>query len=445
MVIVVMENLGRRRQGKRWTQSGPTSTCRGDPMSRNWIRSAYPGVRYREHPTRVFKRQKDKYFMIRFKRDGKTISESLGWLSDGMTASEASTLRGQIMQNIKKGVRPQSVAEMRALDAEAKKAEKKRQEAEKRAAVTFGEMADLFLDWADENKKSSDGDRSRYDTHIKRQFSKKRIKDISSFDLERLKARLKKKGLAAGTIVQCLQLMRAIFNKTRLWGKHDRLFPAVKFPKSDNRRVAFLTTEQAETLLNKIKGKSLKLWCQCVLALYAGLRFGEIASLELSDLDIDAGTIHIRDGKGGTRHAYLTEPISTALEELWAKYGQNPGLLFPARPGRKKKPGDRQDRVSPVFFRTLEELGFNDGIEDNRQKIVFHSLRHSFGSHLIMGGESLVTVQELMGHKDISTTLRYSHLAPDIKRRAADNLVNTLKKITDGGNKVVNLADQGKE
>jgi integrase len=299
-----------------------------------------------------------------------------------------------------------------------------RQEAEKREAVTFGEMADLFLNWADENKKSSVADRSRYDLHIKRQFSKKRIKDISSFDLERLKSRLKKKKLAPGTITQCLQLMKVIFNRTRAWGKHSCLFPIVKFPKADNRRVAFLTPEQAELLLSKIKKKSHRLWCQSVLALYAGLRFGEIAALELSDIDLEAGTIHIRDAKGGTRHAYLTEPIRESLDELWKKYGKKAGLQFPVLQGKEK--GGVAIRISPVFGRTVDELGFNDGVADDRQKIVFHSLRHTFASWLVMGGESLVTVQELMGHADISTTMRYSHLAPDIKRGAANRLVKAL-------------------
>ncbi len=58
-----------------------------------------------------------------------------------------------------------------------------------------------------------------------------------------------------------------------------------------------------------------------------------------------------------------------------------------------------------------------------------------------MGGESLQTVQELMGHKDITTTMRYSHLAPDIKRNAVQNLVATLNQ-GNNENKVVNLNDK---
>lgn len=391
-------------------------------MPRKWTKTTYPGVRYREHLTRNFNRQKDKYFMIRYKRDGKTVNESLGWLSDGMTTGEAATLRGQIIQNIKKGESPQSVAEMRELKAAAVQVERDQAEAERRDNFTFGEAAGLFLAWADDNKKSAKDDRIRYKKHLEQRFGKIPIRDISPFHLQRLKSALKKKGLAPATVTQCLQLIRAIFNYTKEWEKHDCDFPKTKklFPEVSNRREAFLMPEQADELLDAVKKKSIQLWCQCVLGLYAGLRFGEIAGLELQDIDFDGGILHVRDAKGGTRKAYITDLIKAMFFEWWAFTDKKPGLLFPARPGKKNKDGGRQVRVSPVFARTVDELKFNDGIDDPRQKIVFHSLRHSFASWLVMGGKSLVVVKELMGHKDIQTTMRYAHLATDVARDAAE-------------------------
>ncbi|WP_054701364.1 tyrosine-type recombinase/integrase, partial [Desulfosarcina cetonica] len=384
-------------------------------MPAKWIKSTHPGVRYREHPTRTFKRQKDRYFEINYRRQGKPCFEALGWLSDGMTAGEAATIRGQIVQNIKKGVSPQSIKEMREMAAAAQNAENEAAESEKREAVTFGEMAGLFLEWSADNKKSALQDKIRYEKHLAPRFKDTPIKDISPFHLEKLKSSLKKKKLSPGTITQYLQLTRAIFRKTKGWGHHDCDFPKVDFPKVSNQRVAFLTQDQAAVLLDAVKNKSIQLWCQCVLSLYAGLRFKEVASLELSDLDFEAGTIHVRDSKGGTRHAYITEPIRAMFNEWWTFADKKPGLIFPAYPGgrnrvkkRKKlidepKGGISQIRVSPVFHRTVDELGLNDGITDHRQKIVFHTLRHTFASWLVMGGESLQTVKELMGHADITT------------------------------------------
>jgi site-specific recombinase XerD len=67
-------------------------------------------------------------------------------------------------------------------------------------------------------------------------------------------------------------------------------------------------------------------------------------------------------------------------------------------------------------------LGFNDGVEDTRYRVVFHTLRHTFGSWLAIRGESLQTIKELMGHRRISQTQRYAHLSPDMKRQAVEGL-----------------------
>ena len=65
-------------------------------------------------------------------------------------------------------------------------------------------------------------------------------------------------------------------------------------------------------------------------------------------------------------------------------------------------------------------MGLNEGITDPRQKLVFHSLRHTYASWLVQGGEAVYTVQKLIGHSTLAMTERYSHLAPDHLRQAAD-------------------------
>ncbi len=58
----------------------------------------------------------------------------------------------------------------------------------------------------------------------------------------------------------------------------------------------------------------------------------------------------------------------------------------------------------------------------------FHDLRHTFASHLVMGGVDIRTVQELLGHKDIKMTMRYAHLAPDHMKRAVEVLDNRAEE-----------------
>jgi integrase len=82
----------------------------------------------------------------------------------------------------------------------------------------------------------------------------------------------------------------------------------------------------------------------------------------------------------------------------------------------------KKNQIGNTFRRKVEKLGFNNGVEDDRYKAVFHTLRHTFGSWLAIRGESLQTIKELMGHKRISQTERYAHLCPDIKKQAVEAL-----------------------
>lgn len=402
-----------------------------------WKKSAYPGVRYYEHESRKFNRQKDKNFHIRYYDAEKVLREEpVGWLSEGVTAETASKLRGTLKHNIKHGLRPQSLADMRAMKEEDDLAEAGRKKQEELENIKFGEAADQYLKWSKNNKKSYKADRYRYDKHLGKRFADMPMKSISPFDLEKLKSTMKKKRLTPATIGQVLQLIRAVYRKAIEWGLYRGKIPKMSFPKIANRRVAFLSVEQTHQLLNRLKEKSFQLWCQSVLSVYAGLRFSEIAKLENQDINIESETIHIRDPKSGyDRHAYITEPIKKMIDELWTENGKQNGLVFPDVTGK------RQNRVSATFARTVKELGFNSGATDYRQKIVFHSLRHTFGSHLAMSGASLQTIQELMGHRNIETTMRYSHLLPNIKRGAVQELAGALENFSSESAEVIHFED----
>jgi site-specific recombinase XerD len=88
------------------------------------------------------------------------------------------------------------------------------------------------------------------------------------------------------------------------------------------------------------------------------------------------------------------------------------GLVF------SSSSGEKITEVSNTFAKIVEELNLNEEMSDNRQKVVFHTLRHTYASWLVMSGVDLYTVQKLMGHSTISMTERYSHLAPDHLKKA---------------------------
>jgi site-specific recombinase XerD len=77
-----------------------------------------------------------------------------------------------------------------------------------------------------------------------------------------------------------------------------------------------------------------------------------------------------------------------------------------------------------TYQRVVQRLGFNLGIDDVTQKVVFHTLRHTYASWLVMGGVDLYTIQKLMGHKSHQMTQRYAHLAPEHLEKAVNSLEN---------------------
>ena len=78
--------------------------------------------------------------------------------------------------------------------------------------------------------------------------------------------------------------------------------------------------------------------------------------------------------------------------------------------------------MSRTFERVIDEIGLNKGVKDPRQKVVFHSLRHTFASWLALQGEPIQVIGELLGHRTLTMTQRYSHLTGDHKRGAAERL-----------------------
>jgi len=79
-------------------------------------------------------------------------------------------------------------------------------------------------------------------------------------------------------------------------------------------------------------------------------------------------------------------------------------------------------KVPNSFFSVINRLGWNEGIEDRRQRATFHTLRHTYASWLAIQGTSILTIKELLGHKTLAMTERYSHLIPDVKQDAVKKM-----------------------
>lgn len=138
-------------------------------------------------------------------------------------------------------------------------------------------------------------------------------------------------------------------------------------------------------------------------------------------LDSANDLIHVADPKKGeSRKAFMTPAVKKMFQSRGR--GAPEELVFPAR-GAKHIVA-----ISKAFSRAVERMGFNDGITDARQKVSFHTLRHTFASWLAIQGTPILAIKELMGHHSLAMTERYSHLIPDMKREAVAGIAKLMEK-----------------
>ena len=401
-------------------------------------KTKFPGIRYVEHKKRKHGIQKDKYFYIRYQYDGVRREEGLGWQSEGMTAEKAARELSKLKESHRIGQGAQSLAEKREIEKERRaNVEIEQKRAEQEAIILNQFYQDNYLPLLLMNKApgSIHAEKILFKKWIKPYIGDMPFKDIYPLHIEKIKKAMTDKGKSPRSIEYVLSVIRQIWNLAKRDGLIDRDSPTkqVKKPKFDNKRTAFFTHEQADTLLEKIKENSEQLHNMSLLSLHTGMRVGEIFKFRWSDLNVDEGLIHIIDAKGGSRVAYMTDEVIAMFQAIKPDNNHADELIF------KNINGEMIKQISNSFDRVINDLGFNEGITDRRQKLTFHSLRHTFASWLVMQGEPLYTVQKLMGHKTIALTERYAHLAPDSLRAAVSNFEKNIKRKKKKKTKILKL------
>lgn len=357
----------------------------------------FQGVFYRESSVKRYEGKPDKCYDICYRdRRGKLIWEKVGWTSEKYSALIASQIRSERLRTIRHG-------------GDLPK--------EKPIEYTLGDVWEKYDEWLDTGKREPEDDRSYYRKHIKPIFASTLISKISPFDLEKLKIKLKSQDYAPATIKHILAIIRQVINKAILWGMWNGENPVkkVKLPSLNNRRERFLSKEEAKNLLEAIKKYSQQTHDIALVSLHTGMRAGEIFDLRWVHLDMENGLMHIADPKSGrARKAFMTETLKDLFQSL--EFGKPEEYVFPSRFN------DRIDRISNSFMDAVNDLKLNEGITDRRQKVIFHTLRHTFASWLAIQGTPILTIKELLGHQTLAMTERYSHLSPDQKREAVKGI-----------------------
>ena len=401
-------------------------------MAGKIVKTNFPGVRYREHPTRKHGVNFDRYFFIRYKLNGKDKEEALGWGSEGMTAQKAAHILAQIKENQRIGQGPQSLEEKRELErGRREEAEAEREQLEKEN-LPFGKFfQETYFPQAkaDKSERSYNREEQLFKLWIGPILADLPMKKVSPIHLERVKKTMLDAGRAPRSIQYALAVIRQVFNYARRLGLYhgDNPVSKVKKPSIENKRVRFLSHAEADTLLVALRETSEQVYEMALMSLHCGLRAGEVFALAWGCVDFGHGTLTLLDTKSRDRVVYMTQQVREML--LAKERGLPSDLVFPARGGGKI------EAISKTFDKVVEAVGLNDGITDGRQKVCFHTLRHTFASWHVQNGTDLYVVQKLLGHSTMTMTQRYAHLSPDTLRLATTNFEDCVSKsnVINGG------------
>lgn len=273
---------------------------------------------------------------------------------------------------------------------------------------------------------------------------KKRLPDISAWDLQKWRTEKDKLGFAKSTVNRRVTTLKAVLNKAVEWdvitaNPLNKIKP-LKIDKKS--RVRYLSSDEEKALRRSLdkreadirKGRlSGNAWREIrgyaslqpidahfadylkpmiVLALNTGLRRGELFNLVWADVDLTKRQLTVEGTtakSGQTRHIPLNSEATSTLEKWKQQSSQK--IVFPS-----PVTGKRFDNIK----RSWEALRERAGISD----FVFHDLRHTFASKLVMAGVDLYVIKELLGHSTIQMTERYAHLTPYHHADAVEKLMN---------------------
>ncbi len=314
---------------------------------------------------------RDNIYWIRYSVNGKQRRES----SNSAKKEDARLLLGKRLLEIAEGKEP---------------------EIKKIKNYTFEEIAIEYFKWCERQR--SFRSKRLFIKQLVDTFGHMPVCQLSTRLLEQFQTDRIKKGNKPATVNRLLATLKHSIHKGYQWGmvSEETLKRArqVKLLSENNRRLRYLSKEECQTLINVCDNHLKPI---VIIALNTGMRKGEILSLKWDNIDLKRGFILLEITKNGERREIpINETLRHTLSELPTRF--NGAYVFTDKTGKPY-----QD-VKRSFNTACRRAGIKD--------FHFHDLRHTFASHLVMAGVDITTVSKLLGHKSLTMTLRYSHLAP---------------------------------
>jgi len=362
------------------TQTGKPSRMQG---------TKYPGVLFRE-TTDTPDGKPERVFYIRYRKNGRQVFEKCGSSKrDGMTPAKANYLRGE-----------------RINGRELPNVERREADRRRRDKLTISGIWEAYKA-ARPDVKGMRFDDNRFTVHLSESIGGLLPDELTPAHIEKVRATVARKH-TPGTVKNVLELARRILRWGASAGYCEPVSVRITLPKVNNLRTEFMSDEQIKAYMAALdnepddQGRNF-----LKLAMFTGMRKGEIIGLQWKDVDFQRGFITIRNPKSGADQVI---PMSDAARAVLESHPRTASpFCFPGRGGNRRADFKRianavKERAGlPVDFRPL------------------HGLRHNFASTLASSGAvDLYTIQRLMTHKSPAMTQRYAHLRDETLRKAAN-------------------------
>lgn len=285
--------------------------------------------------------------------------------------------------------------------------------------MLFDDALEKYLAEVSSKKAKSTHRRELYQSRSLHYFFGKTLKEITPT----LAAQFRDKRLAEvqpATVIKDLSMLSHIYSSAlREWGiEATNPVAIIRKPKTPQGRLRFLTDAEIKSLLKESKkGHRPNLYHFIVLQLHTGMRPSEGAGLTWGQVDFDGRIIDLQQTKTDPRRVPLTVSAIEILSEFVPERGYKcKDFVFLLRQPKMTY----RRRPNQYFRESFEAAVKRARIEDFHM----HDLRHTAASYMIMNGVDLRTVADILGHKTISMTMRYTHLLDDHKLKAVDRIAS---------------------
>jgi len=393
-----------------------------------WIKTTHRGVRYREHPTRRYGVRKDRYYSIRYQKDGKDVEEGMGWESEWKTKSEnnisleeeAVSRLIELKRNKKQGTGPETLREQKAENKARREAEQAEQQAKIQAQKTLSKYwEESYFPAAQRSKKQSSW--VKEDQHFKRWIGpllgNLPLRSIGLKQWDELVKTLSSAGLSQRSKEYITGTLRRILKHAYDRRMADEAPPTGKrigvSGPGNNRRLRVISHDEEAAIMECLAVTDPCAWKLTRFVFLTGCRASEAFGLTWAGVDFSRDTITFPETKN---HDTRTLPITPPIVALF--HGTEPG----SPDGRvfTKKNGEPYLQAPSAFETAVESLGFNEG-RTKRDRLVFHSIRHTVATRLAqrLGPRDLMDV---MGWRTVQMAMRYVHANEDAKMKALSML-----------------------